>query len=37
MQWSCTKFNLMLTKGVYPYEYMESWKKLDEPVTLDQK
>ena len=27
----------MLTKGVYPYEYMDSWKKLDEPVTLDQK
>ena len=27
----------MLRKGLYRYEYMDSWKKFDEPVTLDQK
>ena len=24
------KFVLMLRKGVYPYEYMDSWEKFDE-------
>ena len=24
------KFNLLLRKGVYPYEYMDSWKKFNE-------
>ena len=24
------KFVLLLRKGVYPYEYMDSWKKFDE-------
>ena len=24
------KFCLMLTKGVYLYEYMDSWKRVDE-------
>ena len=24
------KFGLMLRKGVYPYEYMDSWEKCDE-------
>ena len=30
------KFNLLLRKGVYPYEYMDSCKKLDE-TTLPPK
>ena len=32
------KFVVLLTKGVYPYEYMDSWEKLDEaalPPTKD--
>ena len=24
------KFNLLLRKGVYPYEYMDSWKRFNE-------
>ena len=24
------EFCLMLIKGVYPYEYMDSWKRIDE-------
>ena len=24
------KFRLMISKGVYPYEYMDGWKKFDE-------
>ena len=28
------KFALLLRKGVYPYEYMDSWKRLNEPVPL---
>ena len=24
------KFNLLLRKGVYPYEYMDEWKKFNE-------
>ena len=24
------KFILLLRKGIYPYEYMDSWKRLDE-------
>ena len=26
-----------LRKGVYPYEYMRSWKNFEEPVSLDKK
>ena len=39
--WICNgnieKFKLLLRKGVYPYEYMDSWKRFHEPVPLDQK
>ena len=28
------KFSLLLRKGVYPYEYMDSWNKFNEPVPL---
>ena len=31
-----SKFVLLLRKGVYPYEYMDSWKKFDE-TTLPPK
>ena len=24
------KFNLLLRKGIYPYEYIDSWEKFDE-------
>ena len=30
-----SKFKLLLRKGIYPYEYMRSWKNFDEPVPLD--
>ena len=30
------KFVLLLRKGVYPYEYMDSWEKFDE-TTLPPK
>ena len=26
------KFKLLLTKDVYPYEYMDSWKRFNKPV-----
>ena len=29
------KFKLMFRKDVYPYEYMDSWEKFNEPVPLD--
>ena len=29
--WRCDeKFHLMIRKGVYPYEYMDGWKKFEE-------
>ena len=28
------KFALLLRKGVYPYEYMDSWNKFNEPVPM---
>ena len=29
--WRCDeKFRLMIRKGVYPYEYMDAWKKFEE-------
>ena len=28
------KFALLLRKGVWPYEYMDSWNKFNEPVPL---
>ena len=28
------KFALLLRKGVYPYEYMDSWNKFNEPIPL---
>ena len=31
------KFELLLRKGVYPYEYMDSWLKFKHPVPLDKK
>ena len=31
------KFKLMLRKGLYPYEYMDSWEKFNEPVPLDKE
>ena len=31
------KFKLLLRKGVYPYEYMGSWKKFNNLVPLDKK
>ena len=31
------KLTLLLRKGVYPYEYMDSWKKFDEISILDKK
>ena len=31
------KFVLLLRKGVYPYYYMDSWKRFDEPSLPDKK
>ena len=31
------KFVLLLRKGVYPYEYMGSWERLDEESLLNKK
>ena len=31
------KFALLLRKGVYPHEYMDSWKRFDEPSWPDKK
>ena len=31
------KFVLLLRKGVYPYEYMDSWKRFDEILLPDKK
>ena len=31
------KFMVLLRKGVYPYEYMRSWKNFEETVPLDKK
>ena len=30
------KFVLLLRKGVYPHEYMDSWEKFDETLLLDK-
>ena len=31
------KFILLLRKGVYPYEYMDSWKRFDKTTLPDKK
>ena len=31
------KFVLLLRKGVYPYEYMDSWERFDETSLPDKK
>ena len=31
------KLILLLRKGVYPYEYMDSWVKFDEPSLSDKE
>ena len=31
------KFTLLLRKGVYPYEYMDSWERFDETSLLDKE
>ena len=31
------KFELLLRKGVYPYEYMDSWKRFEEESLPDKK
>ena len=31
------KFVLFLRKGVYPYEYMDSWKRFDETSLPDKE
>ena len=36
LQCDLNKFTLLLRKGVYPYEYMDSWEKFDE-TTLPPK
>ena len=35
--WGCDeKFRLMIRKGVYPYEYMDGWKKFEETSLLPE-
>ena len=31
------QFILLLRKGVYPYEYMDSWERFDEEVSPDKE
>ena len=31
------KFNFLLSKGVYPYEYMNSWERFDETSLPDKE
>ena len=31
------KFILLLRKGIYPYEYMDSWERFDETVLPNKK
>ena len=31
------KFILLLRKGVYPYEYMDDWKKFNETLLPEKK
>ena len=31
------KFALLLRKGVYPYEYMDSWKRFNETTLPNKK
>ena len=31
------KFDLLLRKGVYPYEYMDGWERFDETSLPDKK
>ena len=31
------KFELLLRKGVYPYEYMDSWKRFEEESLPDKE
>ena len=31
------KFNLLLRKGVYPYQYMDSWERFDEKLLPSKK
>ena len=31
------KFNFLLRKGIYPYEYMDSWERSDETSLLIKK
>ena len=31
------KFALLLRKGVYPYEYMDSWKRFDDTSLPDKR
>ena len=31
------RFILLLRKGVYPYEYMDSWKRFEETLLPDKK
>ena len=33
----CDKFALLLKKGVYPYEYMDSWERFDGTLLPDKE
>ena len=37
MQGDLNKLVLLLRKGVYPYEYMDSWERFDETSLPDEK